>query len=251
MATRERPQTSARLVLLAAVGLIFAAAFVVYGGLTCGPKEKLASTWIDNLVCETKASDIAIVWLTYCLILVGYFQAHWLQETVRVAADAAAAQSNDTRIIQRAYIAVEPLGVFRMFGQDKVIGHVGMKNAGHLPAEKMGWAVDIKLSTSAQELDFPIYPKKGSIVLAPGAVAIRGSGSHLLIPDLQRRADSGPQQLYLYVWGIVWYHDGFTEDRITRFCHRYNWESHGIGTEEHYFISDKFARYHEYGNEAT
>ena len=31
-----------------------------------------------------------------------------------------------------------------------------------------------------------------------------------------------PPGWYLYVWGAVYYRDGFGEDRETRYCHRYN-----------------------------
>src|SRR5262249_3485585 len=40
---------------------------------------------------------------------------------------------SDARILQRAYIAVEPLGIHLMKNGSDLIGHVGIKNAGHLP----------------------------------------------------------------------------------------------------------------------
>jgi hypothetical protein len=43
-------------------------------------------------------------------------------------------QERDTRILQRAYLAVEPLGVHVMSEGDRVLGHVGIKNAGNLSA---------------------------------------------------------------------------------------------------------------------
>jgi hypothetical protein len=43
----------------------------------------------------------------------------------------------DTRILQRAYIAVEPLGIHLMQNGSELIGHVAMKNAGRLPARKV------------------------------------------------------------------------------------------------------------------
>ena len=142
-------------------------------------------SWFFNLICETKLADVAIALLTWGLILVGYFQAHWLQETVRVSNATAETQSNDTRILQRAYIAVEPLGIFKMRGQDTVIGHVGMKNAGRLPAREVAWFVRIKASSNPLDEEFSTEEPRGRIVIAPGAVAIRGSaGLGLQVPDL-------------------------------------------------------------------
>src|SRR5690349_7817857 len=83
----------------------------------------------------------------------------------------------DTRILQRAYIAVEPLGIHLMQNGSELIGHVAMKNAGHLPARKVSWFVNIHASESGEEHDslFPLQPDKGNIVIVPGAAATRGS----------------------------------------------------------------------------
>jgi hypothetical protein len=40
----------------------------------------------------------------------------------------------DTRILQRAYIAVEPGGIHALLTSGDIIGHIAMKNSGHLPA---------------------------------------------------------------------------------------------------------------------
>lgn len=57
--------------------------------------------------------------------------------------------------------------------------------------------------------------------------------------------------VYLYVWGIIGYDDGFGKNRTTKFCHRYNW----IAREPeqppgHTAVSEKHGRYHEHGNDA-
>ncbi len=61
---------------------------------------------------------------------------------------------------------------------------------------------------------------------------------------------------YLYVWGAVFYNDGFGNDRTTRFCHRYNCQNIGYITMSPgnivmgYKIEGNFARYNRYGNDA-
>ena len=52
---------------------------------------------------------------------------------------------------------------------NRVIGHVGMKNAGNLPARKVSWFVRIKESPDGEETDFPIENSKGKIVIVPKA----------------------------------------------------------------------------------
>jgi hypothetical protein len=64
----------------------------------------------------------------------------------------------------------------------------------------------------------------------------------------------------LFVWGVVFYRDGYDESRFTRFCHRYHWESRdrtieaiyraGLPTRAEALISSDKARYHPSGNEA-
>lgn len=72
-------------------------------------------------------------------------------------------------------------------------------------------------------------------------------------PDGLRKQDG----LYIYVWGIVTYHDGFTAGRITKFCHRYNCgnvfeDTLRWGDTAYWSVSiaEEFARYHRYGNNA-
>ncbi len=54
--------------------------------------------------------------------------------------------------------------------------------------------------------------------------------------------------LFFYVWGVVYYHDGFVDGRHTRFCHRYNWKSFGETPRGGFTADTTEARYHEYGN---
>src|SRR5262249_62383595 len=58
---------------------------------------------------------------------------------------------SDARILRRAYIAVEPLGIHLMKNGSDLIGHVGIKNAGHLPARKLNWFIKKKFWHSGEK----------------------------------------------------------------------------------------------------
>ena len=161
---------------------------------------------------------------------------------------------NDTRILQRAYIAVEPLGIHLMSDASSVIGHVGIKNAGHLPARKLSSVINMKCSKKGNEPEafFPIERREGKVVIVPGAATTRASSTTIDIQILNKAsgASSGKlkdqeEEVFLYVWGSVRYDNGFRRMRTTRFCHRYNWKS-SVG----YAITKEHARFHEHFNDA-
>jgi len=188
---------------------------------------------------------IAIFTFVLAVSTIGLWTVTWL---------AGRRQVKDTKILQRAYVTVEPLGIVKLVEGKRVIGHVGIKNAGNLPAENVGWFIGFKKSGNAKETDFPLKDPQGKIVIAPKVTAPRGSGDSLAIKDLSAAAENKPRPdraqekaLFLYVWGIVRYDDGFTKGRETKFCHRYNWKIR----EDDGAISERYARYHEYGNDAT
>src|SRR5262245_23914227 len=168
---------------------------------------------------------------------------------------------NDTRILQRAYIAVEPGGIHVMESGSDLIGHVGMKNSGKLPARNVRWFIGIKHSGSGEEpLDFfPLLEReKGSIVIAPDTTATRGSALGVQVKTLNEfcgesngTARAKERPTFLYVWGVVNYDDGFKKGRKTEFCHRYNWINRGKNHPIGYGIDAEFARHHEYCNDAT
>jgi hypothetical protein len=162
----------------------------------------------------------------------------------------------DTRILQRAYIAVEPLGIHLMANGSSLIGHVGTKNAGHLPARKLNWLISIKHSLNGAEPEsfFPLEKGNGKIVVAPGTVATQATNTNVsvqtLLTECAAEAAKGERALeidvFLYVWGAVRYDDGFKRTRSTKFCHRYNWKTR----DGRYEIAARDARYHDHGNDA-
>jgi hypothetical protein len=173
-------------------------------------------------------------------------------------------QAHDTEILQRAYISVEPHGIHEMLDMRAVLGHVAIKNAGNLPATALSWSIKIKDSASGDDADFTFDVGKGNIVVSPRSESIRGSESFLGIDELNDkcgtndgRARGQENPVFIYVWGIVRYHDGFVEGRETRFCHRYNWINRGrvpgggYPSSGNFHIASAFARVHEHGNGAT
>jgi hypothetical protein len=167
-------------------------------------------------------------------------------------------QAKETEILQRAYVSVDPLGTHLMKDGGHIIGHVAIKNAGNLPATHLSWFINIKHTSGGEETGFPLEATKGRIVVAPHSETERGSDNKLVLQDLldasnakvNDRAKENP--LYIYVWGMVRYHDGFTAGRTTQFCHRYNWINRPEAINPaRCEINKEFARQHTEGNATT
>jgi hypothetical protein len=163
-------------------------------------------------------------------------------------------QIADTRILQRAYISVEPRGIRLRVDSSSIMGHVAIRNAGNLPARNVSWFINIKWSPNGEEEVFPLSSGKGSVVITPGTEAMRGSGGSLLLQDLLNGCKASEfseihnqAPVYIYVWGIIAYDDGFGASRVTKFCHRYNW----MMRDSFKSIDVRHARLHEFGNDST
>jgi hypothetical protein len=153
-------------------------------------------------------------------------------------------QTSDTRILQRAYLTIEPRGIHLVRDGDAVLGHIGIKNVGKLPAQNVSWRVRMILTADGGLKSFPIQDEEdGRIVLVPNAIARQGSQDRVPLQNITDRFNSGTG--WLYVWGIVRYDDGFGKRRYTRFCHRYNCRAQAVGA-----IAASGARYHAHGNYA-
>jgi hypothetical protein len=92
---------------------------------------------------------------------------------------------------------------------------------------------------------------------------MRQGGNYIVVDNNKTDIEKARKKdgLYLYVWGAVYYEDGFgSGQRTTKFCHRYNcinlaeiWEPPGMGGAARlkgHEIEAMFARYHRYGNDA-
>jgi hypothetical protein len=129
-------------------------------------------------------------------------------------------QWKDSRLLQRAYLSVEPLGIScRKDGP--WFATVGIHNAGRLPARDVRWYIQIEPFMEDEDWANhrqPIEARKGPVV-PPGATVRRASRRFFVETRY-------PSERFLYVWGEVSYTDGFGGSRFTKFCHRYN--SHAI-----------------------
>jgi hypothetical protein len=105
------------------------------------------------------------------------------------------------------------------------------------------------LSENGNETDFPIDEAQisGKVVIAPRATIFSGADKRFHLIEIDNRMkNSTSGTVYLYVWGIVQYHDGFVGGRFTKFCHRYNFQGRPQGK---YTFRVKQGRYHQCGNE--
>jgi hypothetical protein len=163
-------------------------------------------------------------------------------------------QSRETRILQRAYLSVEPAGIHPITrATKKAVAHIQISNVGKLPAKDVKWLINHEPSEDHDRRDFPVREElaEGEITLSPGISMQQGGGIVNVDTELQL-----PLGWYLYVWGAAYYTDGFGEKRVTRFCHRYNCSNvtetvHPGGWPSGYKIESSLARYNRWGNDAT
>jgi len=157
-----------------------------------------------------------------------------------VLARVASRQLQDARILQRAYISVEPCGIEpgAIDRSDRILGRIAIRNRGHLPARNVSWWISI--TTALEKKDFPIEQiERRASALAPGA-EMEVASPNMITDRMQN---------FIYVWGMVTYRDGFGARRFTRFCHRYDSKASLDGGV--FTIRPENARYHEYGNDAN
>jgi hypothetical protein len=132
-------------------------------------------------------------------------------------------QSRETRILQRAYISVEPGGISADVWNpiDDVVAHIGIKNSGHLPARHVAWKTHCEFSDAEHRGTFPETGKVygGSNIITAAVTMTQGS-EPLRYEDKWR---------YIYVWGRITYTDGFNQNRWLIYCHRYNCRRFEIG----------------------
>jgi hypothetical protein len=161
-------------------------------------------------------------------------------------------QIADTRILQRAYLSVKPKGI-EWHSSGLLVGQVAFKNIGKLPATEFVSVVN-KIVVRNAEWVTPVLANAALPRRPPGLVPIGGEvfrGSKGITPQEVAEAQVDGEK-YLYVWGRAKFKNGFNRKRYINFCHRYplekmDPEQQGLG----YSISAKFARHHEYGNNAN
>jgi hypothetical protein len=208
--------------------------------------------WPQGYYCDLRITDVYIalfsgllVFVTGGVVWVGF------------------QQYRDTRILQRAYVSAEPLGIhYLMERPDALVAHVKIINAGNLPAQKVKWRIQTLFSRDGEHKDFEINPKdlSGDNVISPQSEMIQGNNDILSRAQMVRENDfvrqnfmSNPDS-FVYVYGLVIYEDGFGKERKLCFCHRYpciTYGSFGSSIPGTAGIAATDGRQHQYGNSTT
>lgn len=252
-----------RLLVLLALGLAFA--FTRPTGAAETPTEP-AETSQTAASASPKAHETPDEVIAEYTIWLAVFTAVLACATVVLAAytgrlyyataglqDLALKQDELTRTLQRAYISVEPDGIRPHRRRDTgtpagnpedLTGHFIIRNVGNLPAREVSWNSGIICNANRYWVPKPPGHLVGRLVVTPGTRMRRASGA---ISNTEFRLFDGAAERYCYVWGRVTYIDGLGALRTTDFCHRYNCEALRDGNE----IPERFARYHEHGNDGT
>jgi hypothetical protein len=193
--------------------------------------EQEKKNWPQTYFCDLKITDFYIAFFSGLLVLVtGGLVWTGIQ------------QYRDTRILQRAYLSIEPRGVSPGINNPSVelVGHIGIRNTGRLPATNVSWTTKIEYSSEEHRESFPDLSvwHGGTHQIAAGSIMTQ-TGAPITF---------GSSDRYLYVWGNVRYLDGFGKKRSTRYCHRYNTGRFPRDPTVKRRIRPRYGRYHEHGN---
>jgi hypothetical protein len=199
-------------------------------------RQNEKNEWLKKFLCDSKITDAVIAIFTVFLALL-------TGGLVFVGAH----QVTDTRILQRAYLSVEPGGIEPYLSLDgRLSCDVWFVNSGNLPARGVTWFIDQTFSTDQKLANFPIRDDKfdGNNLIPPhgrirkGAPAINSAE----LDAFRQRQQGIPDSCWLFVWGRVRYVDGFDQNRFIDFCYRY----YLAGVT--WTISGDHGRQHEHGN---
>ncbi|MER9561061.1 hypothetical protein [Mesorhizobium sp. M0571] len=184
------------------------------------------------------------VWLSAAGIVALLFTLR-LSINANGTATAALKQSEETSKRElRAYLSVAPAGVLRMKRiEPTIIGYIAVENVGGVFATDVRLSVQMLVSSNRNFGTFPVDEQSAELIGAvhPGATVRRGADKGAAPPTLVVGSKT-----YIYVWGGVWYTDGFETRRFTNFCHRYNAASRSSGGG--FSIDPEKARYHNQGS---
>lgn len=200
------------------------------------PKQKPwpEHEWWGKFLCDLKISDVAIVYLTFCLVIVGGFQAWFLYRTdtsTRMSAEAAKASADAVVAQLRAYIGMRvkegiPPSFDARTGPYLVIE---VRNTGQTPAFNMIYWIraalgpaDYKgpLPDAEDGDDVPPHP----MTLAPGSSVDIAPASFELTAEAAASFAEGV--LAAYIYGEIEYSDAFGSDRFHKF--RYTFKAEDI-----------------------
>jgi len=149
----------------------------------------------------------------------------------------------------RAYIGVEPRGVKRIADQDRLLGHVAIRDFGRIPAKSISMFAVTDYYSDPAKMVFKVGELYNSnTALPPRAEMVFGTASVVDIDSIVVTEDASADYVGLiFVYGKVTYTDELNTDGWTEFCHRYPCKMMDGDSR----ISRKYARYHEIaGNNA-
>jgi hypothetical protein len=209
-----------------------------------GEPRKRDGAWYDTF--REHMPDWFVAIFTGLLTLVTLLLVRSTNRLWSETRSAAAEQSVETKVLQRAYLNVLARGI-ETTRAGAVVGQVSIRNAGNLPARSVSVSVKIGWFDNRAESEFD----SGNVPLQANVLPARAE-----MPRGSRALQDGRSILalkrgYIYVWGRITYQDGFGDDRWLTFCHRYACETaEGIpGSTEG--IDGKFARHHHAYNDGN
>lgn len=168
------------------------------------------------------------------------------------AAMLATERSNQRQL--RAYLSVEAAGVNQLIKSDQGMGHVIVRNVGKIPAHNVSVRVHMLISGDRWLAlgPYDLDNETVSRAIHPDATMPQGSIETQAVAAICNPGTN------VYVWGIVYYDDGYGKRRMTKFCHRYStasfnrrgdWDREPSETRS--IIDRDKARYHTEGNDAN
>lgn len=209
--------------------------------------EEGTEFWPPLLGYRLKVTDTLIALFTAGLFVATWFLYWATRDLVNSTIRIESRQSEETRILQRAYISVSPHGVEKIPNKPFYAFTVDIENVGHLPARKVLLFSASKFTQDRYFKDTKIdetgFEGEGNVI-PPGTKIPQGGKwieEGLFGVEMQRSPEN-----FLYIWGEVRYHDGFERSRSTKFCYRYNLAAIRDG-----WLKPKTARQHIYGNDAN
>jgi hypothetical protein len=208
----------------------------------------------DNLSFYTGLLAVFTLFLFFVSVVqAGFFlwQLLLIKDSAKDTTDlakAAKSTAEANKLAQRAYLSVEPQGIMPSADKSEVISHISIKNVGHLPARNVAWFVNVTPSQNNELNVFPVSRAnaKGSSVIFPETSTRRGSDATKL-EDALRDTKTQEKLGHIYVWGAVYYDNGFGDNCWTKFCHRYPRAREIRPEHGGVCISSEDARYHEHG----
>jgi len=173
-----------------------------------------------SVTTEMKIGDVAIAYFTFCLVVVGAFQAYWMARTVDVSESAARAaeKSADAVVSQlRAYVHVTEAAIHYL-DQPLSQVHLVIKNSGQTPAYDLVDWMGVRLTHFPLAIEL-LPPEPGSISTSKSSIGpgVSYNKVHEIRVSNENKAALRNGTWAIYVFGEIHYRDAFKIDRFTRY----------------------------------